>query len=508
MEVYTSFRLSSFNYEPNPRNLRYEALSYVWGLPTHDHEVITPQGKLRITANLAEALQQIRRPHESRNIWIDAVCINQEDQTEREQQVRMMSVIYSKAVGVLVWLGCPPDYKEAELHFEEIIDAERYKRPNPAAFGKVYDLEWFSRVWVIQEALLARDAIFIWGPFTAHRSSMLQEYRRMRPSSSGSVTHWFFFKSFSLRFLEMLQHTRSLHCIDPRDRVYALLGLQYDSFYPLAAAVRRLEPNYSLSIEEVFIQVACMAVQNHELPRLLSQCDRVTPESLSLPSWVPNWSRPSSTKPMSSHLDHPHTEFLANLKTGCFTRPLPVTNEMRKTLSVKGRLVDVVTAVMKRGLDRNTWFSVEDTIADFLSPKPDCTEWKFPLSSSWEHSRLRLDGSCIGKGFVSVVDRDLWHGRRIFETQCGHYSLGPEATQPGDLLVLLSGSELYRDPTLAILRKKNGSCTFIGNAHVPMFMNKIWSPHKHWEWTSYEHVAVRPDNLYSVDWMDEEFVLQ
>ncbi len=92
----------------------YEALSYVWGKPTVFHSTIwcvdedhvdSGGGTLRIGANLATALVAYRRLDQPRRIWVDAICIRQDDLDERLSQVRMMGDIFRNATQVLCWLG-------------------------------------------------------------------------------------------------------------------------------------------------------------------------------------------------------------------------------------------------------------------------------------------------------------------------------------------------------------------------------------------------------------------
>jgi len=80
---------------------RYEALSYMWGIDT-DSRVIEIDGKeLRTGHNLWLALTELRHPDEERTMWIDAICINQQDISERNHQVGLMSFIYSQAERVV-----------------------------------------------------------------------------------------------------------------------------------------------------------------------------------------------------------------------------------------------------------------------------------------------------------------------------------------------------------------------------------------------------------------------
>jgi hypothetical protein len=84
---------------------RYEAVSYAWGLETAEKTISCSGKNVSITSNLDGGLRRIRLPTEVRIIWVDALCINQDDKEETSRQVQIMREIYSKAQSVLVWLG-------------------------------------------------------------------------------------------------------------------------------------------------------------------------------------------------------------------------------------------------------------------------------------------------------------------------------------------------------------------------------------------------------------------
>ena len=86
-------------------NLSYEALFYAWGQPVFPEVLHTHKGILKITDNLALALRSLRFEDGVRYLWVDAVCINQNDSMEKSRQVAMMSVIYKSARQVICWLG-------------------------------------------------------------------------------------------------------------------------------------------------------------------------------------------------------------------------------------------------------------------------------------------------------------------------------------------------------------------------------------------------------------------
>ena len=126
-------------------NPEYEALSYVWGCPeriniisVHERVLDKPDHRpssvkvkgpdkgenlatLAVTKNLIVALRHLRDPREPRILWIDAICINQEDLSERSVEVRNMGTIYSRARQVIVWLGAKSENSTLAIETLEII---------------------------------------------------------------------------------------------------------------------------------------------------------------------------------------------------------------------------------------------------------------------------------------------------------------------------------------------------------------------------------------------------
>ncbi|KAL8732805.1 MAG: hypothetical protein Q9181_003820 [Wetmoreana brouardii] len=83
----------------------YEAISYVWGSEADKIALDCDGSQVLITQNLAAALRRIRLPEANRVLWIDSICVNQNDVLEKNHQVRLMSQIYRKASSMLIWLG-------------------------------------------------------------------------------------------------------------------------------------------------------------------------------------------------------------------------------------------------------------------------------------------------------------------------------------------------------------------------------------------------------------------
>ena len=99
-------RKQSYSYEY--RRGEYVALSYTWGPPTPTREVVVDGASVQVRENLEIALRQLRRYRKIRGgtrIFVDAICIDQENTEERSQQVAMMRLIYRSATHVVVWIG-------------------------------------------------------------------------------------------------------------------------------------------------------------------------------------------------------------------------------------------------------------------------------------------------------------------------------------------------------------------------------------------------------------------
>jgi hypothetical protein len=162
----------------------YEALSYVWGAGEPTEEIRIQERrpiaavsskpsfpKLRYRSfyfrpNLYAALRNFRSNKKHVDLWIDALCINQEDD-EKEIQIAMMEDIYSKATRVLIWLGEPKDFTpKAFACIESMCDLSLFdgllkdveSHPLLHALGQLMKDVWFSRRWVVQELAMAKEA--------------------------------------------------------------------------------------------------------------------------------------------------------------------------------------------------------------------------------------------------------------------------------------------------------------------------------------------------------------
>lgn len=157
--------------------VEYEALSWCWGTQDKkDFAVKIKKGdeycRLAVTKELSLALKYLRRPIGHRDLWIDALCIDQTNHEERNHQVQMMSRIYTGAKQACIWLGEDNDDSTQAIQFiREIMKLENFdfilenkdNAPRWQSLLLLMQRPWFSRRWVVQEIALARTATIYCG---------------------------------------------------------------------------------------------------------------------------------------------------------------------------------------------------------------------------------------------------------------------------------------------------------------------------------------------------------
>ncbi|ERF68824.1 hypothetical protein EPUS_06268 [Endocarpon pusillum Z07020] len=265
----------------------YEALSYFWG-EGRGCEIALNGRPFKVTSNLFSALQQLRLEDRDRVLWIDAICINQDDYEERGHQVSLMRRIYETAAHVIIWLGDAS--KQSSEGLEELRNlftassrwdkAEILFGRNPTeGLQDIFTRPWWRRIWVVQEAAVAMKLTFICGAdileVPANREDLkqltdaLQSARTLPGKDNPDVSSIFLDQILSLLQLQLdrggavrsrlsdLIHTYILRqCSDPRDRVFALLGLSRTS------DASANPPDYALTVEEVAVRLLCHAAND------------------------------------------------------------------------------------------------------------------------------------------------------------------------------------------------------------------------------------------------------
>ncbi|KAJ4990240.1 heterokaryon incompatibility protein [Stagonosporopsis vannaccii] len=557
--------LSTLDLDALERHQAYEAISYAWGYSTGPRQRITCNGQaLYITSSLFEALQVFRQPRggEKRILWADGICINQHDTAERNHQVQLMRRIYTAASKVLIWLGhddpvliragfdlvCqiaglqPPDYDQAEdEHGEAVKKSAVASRPqyiwrkdansqpttitsSQAVFDShelkalcpLFDCTWFERLWTIQELALSRAAEVYWGlgqinfkligvaalHVLDHHQSTFLHYNAMNglKRCCGMYNYWTSAWD-EVTFFGLLVMTRRSKASEPRDKVFGILGLSAQDSDPEGSVF--INPDYSLSVEEVYTAVARKILLVQKDIDLLAAVQHgcSLSETEFKHSWVPDWTKLSTNYLCNDRNTSRGSEPVVSLhkcEDCAFLSP-------ESTVTVQGILIDTIKDIWtdeqfnwtRNPSERDFAHSLqtfiratkdqydEATLAYTLTggyaadgyiiehAEPHITsyraflEWDIdayftqgrskqaPTSSEPEHIRAayRYYANC----------KPTVQGRRPFTTRGGMLGLGPSALKETDVVVVLFGGSV---PFILRRLKGQGHYRLVGECYV------------------------------------------
>lgn len=306
--------------------LPFEALSYTWGdEPAQAELEILGGGSLHIKKNLHEALVHLRLEDQPRLLWVDAICIDQESNTDKNQQIPLMRQIYQNAREVVIWLGKASETTDAALALipltlravDEDAAAGRqrnlalaYERPDyfPSVadprwghLRTVLERPWFHRAWIVQEAAVARKATIMHGDSLIDLDDLLKAIMYLVRSNLqillfggvveigrllGLVSTRAAFarqKAMPSPLALFLQQKGSLSS-EPRDKIFAFHGL----FEPGSFGAVVSRPDYDLTCAEVYTRVAVELLKKSRNLDILS-VPRPPSPTAKLPTWVPDW---------------------------------------------------------------------------------------------------------------------------------------------------------------------------------------------------------------------------
>jgi len=247
--------------------------------------IIVDGAHFRVSVNAADVLHCLGRrkstPSRPTRVWIDSVCINQEDPSEKAHQILLMGRIYRQSRRVRVWLNVGP-------------------------CGDFRTHPWWTRLWVVQEAALARRLVFM------HRDGVERTWRATEKkmmtmqemTGRGVVKDGNFaiirraregyeqYGTWDPSIHALLYALRGLGCAEPSDRIYAVLGLAPKlldlGVVPAYDAPVARVPLYVDLVRKIIKGMGTLEVLN--CVREWRRGDRVDEAMSGLPSWAPNWS--------------------------------------------------------------------------------------------------------------------------------------------------------------------------------------------------------------------------
>ena len=222
----------------------YSALSYRWGSDSKTHKVRLDGKDIGVHANLWHFLRQLRVENDDSFYWTDALCINQEDIPERNQQVAVMAEIYYQAQRVVVWLGSHSHVRyclelikqlsQPEALIEDDGDSARLALNN--ACSDILNLPYWQRAWIVPEITLGKavmlkslaDELPLESLFSCdlQRAELLKEYPRVgRAQTLLKQVELVNVDGTEFRLESWLYELKYLQCKEPQDKLYSLLGL-------------------------------------------------------------------------------------------------------------------------------------------------------------------------------------------------------------------------------------------------------------------------------------------
>jgi hypothetical protein len=220
---------------PFRKRPKYEALSYTWGSPELTSTILLNGTPMAIRPNLHDALLALRRDHEPRLIWADAICTDQSNLAERERQVRFMDSIYSRAARVLIWLGGADQIIQTAFK----SDLENLKESERNTFCSwICGHKYWTRLWIIQEFTLSQDLRVCIGRQSEKWEAFLESFSQHAGKYDKLSHQMRIIKNLdqkrrgrlddTSRLEKLLEDFRYAECQEPRDRIYGLLGLAHD----------------------------------------------------------------------------------------------------------------------------------------------------------------------------------------------------------------------------------------------------------------------------------------
>lgn len=397
----------------------YYALSYCWGSIDQSVPIEVSAHELNVNPELYAGIRRLKQfslespdmDPQVEYVWIDKICINQDDIREREAQVRLMGRIYSLSVRTIIWLG--PDTtscRSAWTLIDHIYDIFRSEYPEALSlndmamrlysdsyhkgsglpswdstawkeFRKLLALPWFTRIWVVQEVVLSsQDPLVVYGMHVhswtrlAWAATWLRRSGYLRlaeiPKVVLNIDSIGNLRRSEVRWpLDVLLFDTShkFQATDQRDKIFGLLGLAAETNDVLNIP-EALRPDYHLDVEVVYRKTALFLLQQKRslaiMTRTSGGCGSLMRKQRvhnlrNLPTWVPDWSDfATRATPSLSWVSYSSTREAAVLQfplhylasSGLPAKFLVTTNDT--TLRMAGILADQVNQAIQFGSER------------------------------------------------------------------------------------------------------------------------------------------------------------
>ncbi len=462
---------------------KYEALSYMCGDAVRRFPIMVNGKRFLIARNLYKALFARQSLIRERFLWVDALCINQNDPGEKAQQILLMKSIFSGAFRVVGYLGESFDSNLAvsmveemshsiEMSEESILSARWHYHveqngPEWQALCSVTGNQYFRRAWCFQEIVLAKELLFQIGQqyvdgdgflkimnLLANQkvSSVALQYRGERSEGKLQANHISLMaRAMSFRkrserarpLASVLSACRDLAASQPVDKIFAVLGV-------IKGDDVSIVPDYSHPMERQLIHTAeSILLSSNNVSSMLPNAGIANPRtSANLPSWVPDWTLELPTGLLSIEFEGGVGMFRA---AGDTTPQLSVQSSA-KILTADGCIIDSVTAIIGSAMQIEGRISSE-------SPTLRTEEW---LAQARQLANAHISDPYfthqpLQEAFWRTLVTDEGSGQRPAPSEYGDYyaafmlQLQDNKPKHGDpLMARLCQAAMRKDVTLAL----------------------------------------------------------
>ncbi|KAL1614474.1 hypothetical protein SLS54_009732 [Diplodia seriata] len=301
---------------------QYEALSYTWGSQRLTSCISINNKEFRVTENCRCALHDLRERTATRILWIDAICINQTDNEEKNDQIPLITRIYSQAQRALVYLGNERREKITQLFdYLRRRDASGNKAPHPTELTEeqriqlqgelswMLSLPWFTRVWVLQEVAVSRQSLVFLGGETLDWRLLsfgnIYSLDLNPVDKDGGFPRALQLSSDDREpikdLVSLLTVARSCLSTDPRDKIYALLGIFKNN------ERIHISMDYNKPVQELYAEISWHVINTYGHLELLSDAEagnsprrwKGLPND-ALPTWIPDYSQHPRLRSLAS----------------------------------------------------------------------------------------------------------------------------------------------------------------------------------------------------------------
>jgi hypothetical protein len=477
----------------------FEAVSYSWGISNHIHDIdvvdeqcaTKSRGTTSVGSNLYNMLRYLKDPEVSRPLWIDAICINQEDLEEKSEQIRRMRDIFFFADRTIIWIGDGSedsimalfnlDYIGKQI---EYLAAEGTYMPSPSCserewyksglplpldrkdWNRILALlrrPYFERLWVLQELQMAnQESIVQCGgaraqyPWSNVRRGLLRCFADREYVAEWAPLHWLrdIYNAFgvsgdlTLESPAYLFEVASMRkCSDPKDKIFGLLGLLPHRLRAL------LKTQYESTVTEIYKDAFLKTV---EATQRLVPLDRASQGgSEGYPSWNLSLDQPryerfsrrdysmaaSNTAAQALHVAPDQLHVIGILQGSIIAVWPDITVEAKKDYLASQKLFSKHFPHVSEEniLEACVWVITMGALRERLSYHSDVP--------TVHEAREMLQNLDVGNNITSGAQYSVWYMEnlrrqqpgRFFVTDQGLLGCGASGLEPGDKIAVLLG---------------------------------------------------------------------